>query len=531
MAKHGAQHGSVIRSTQRTRRFATGNHHCQSHGRYDNYPSSSVVARKSHNHVGVGNERTRRNPWSSTRSQPYLPTKSGRQNQSLTTITIIGHALRRMLLLTFFMLCILMGTASVDGPAHPQGLMPPAAADSHIGLCTEGLSHFQFCSTTHIAGRATPPVVAVHNMDHKDHEDTGSQNIQAAAQSEVDRAQQMQLRLARAAASVTTSVIHTATLTPAAVVPAAVVSTPTPTTTPTASSSPVPLLVSNGAMSTDCSFQGLQSIPVIAPRPALHPDAAASFALVRADAKAQIGVDVLGTLDDVLRAPDYESTKPGVASYSWHKAGRAIDLNIGGPFRVIQEPITIHGTTYEYSRVFVGNVDLTAIFLRHGWQRIPTQEGVDEWWHFEYHPGLDAWAVAMRQVWPLDQLVRSLPHIPWQRCPRGPLPAAPKPMPTSTMTPTMTPTATPTQVPTATPTSAATVQPTDVAIPSPTSTPETGAPEPGDATAPSPTVTPTPAEEPTHAPTTEPTPTPSAVAPSEPTAALPIGEINLILVP
>ncbi len=259
---------------------------------------------------------------------------------------------------------------------------------------------------------------------------------------------------------------------------------------------PVPAAVLIAALSNTCTSTGLVEVPVDAPRPMLHPIAAESFALVRAEVKAQTGIDALAVLGDVLRAPNYQSDKAGVAEYSWHKAGRAIDLNMQGGFRAVPELVRYDGHTYTYHRVFVGNVDITAIFLNHGWTRIGTQGTVSEWWHFEYHPEHVPWAVAMRQVWSLHQLQASYPEIAWKSCPRGPLPRISSttvpltPMPS----PTAQPTAEPTPIPSSSPTVMSTVEPT-----------------------PAPTVEPTlvPTDEVTQTPTVEPTPAPTATSVTE----------------
>ena len=155
-----------------------------------------------------------------------------------------------------------------------------------------------------------------------------------------------------------------------------------------------------------CIPQALVTLPnVRTADPRLNAQAAASFALVRQAVIAQTGQDVLAILADALRAPGFTSDQPGVSYVSWHKAGRAIDLNLGGPF-------TLHRDGAMF-RVFVGAVDLTAIFESHGWSRIPAQGSVAEWWHYEYHPDGIAWESAMAQVWPQSVLAAAFPTIDW----------------------------------------------------------------------------------------------------------------------
>ena len=155
-----------------------------------------------------------------------------------------------------------------------------------------------------------------------------------------------------------------------------------------------------------CTPQALVPLPnVRAPDPRLNAQAAASFAQVRQEIIARTGQDVLATLADVLRSPGFRSDQPGVAYHSWHKAGRAIDLNLGGPFTLQRD-----GAMF---RVFVGTVDITAIFETYGWQRIPAQGSVSEWWHYEYHPDGISWQSAMAQVWPPSVLAVAFPEFDW----------------------------------------------------------------------------------------------------------------------
>lgn len=194
--------------------------------------------------------------------------------------------------------------------------------------------------------------------------------------------------------------------------------TPGPTVTPTLPGTPAPTVPPGrppGGL--NCSPQALVRLPgVRAPNPQLNALAAASFAQVRQEIIARTGEDVLATLADVLRAPNFTTNKPGVASRSWHKAGRAIDLNLGGPFTLQRDGA--------YFRVFVGSVDITAIFEAHGWNRIPPQGSTLEWWHYEYHPDGISWQSAMAQVWPTSVLIQAFPEINWAAvgCATGTLP-------------------------------------------------------------------------------------------------------------
>ena len=154
----------------------------------------------------------------------------------------------------------------------------------------------------------------------------------------------------------------------------------------------------------NCAPLPLVRLPnVTAPQPRLIAPAAESFAAVRAEIQQRTGIDALAVLADVLRTPSFTTGKAGVLNTSWHKAGRAIDLNLGGPFVRVAE-----GRRF---RLFVNNVDITAIFEAHGWQRIPVQSGSPEWWHYEWHPDGIAWTSAMLQIWDLPTLQAAFPGI------------------------------------------------------------------------------------------------------------------------
>lgn len=161
-----------------------------------------------------------------------------------------------------------------------------------------------------------------------------------------------------------------------------------------------------GSSGPDCAPQTLVRLPnVTAPNPRLIAPAAASFATVRAEILERTGVDALAILADVLRAPSFTTSKAGVLQTSWHKAGRAVDLNQSGPFVRVAE-----GRMF---RLYVNNVDITQIFEAHGWQRIPVQGDTAEWWHYEWHSDDIAWTSAMLQVWDLPTLQAAFPEIAW----------------------------------------------------------------------------------------------------------------------
>jgi hypothetical protein len=133
--------------------------------------------------------------------------------------------------------------------------------------------------------------------------------------------------------------------------------------------------------------------------------AAAAYQAVRQEIRVRTGQDPLARLADGLRAPEFRSTKPGVARQSWHMTGRAIDLDTGYPWRRVRE-----GRMW---RLFAGSVDVTAIFERHGFNRIPDRDDSTEWWHYEYRPDGLTWASAMLQIYPLARLQAAFPEVAW----------------------------------------------------------------------------------------------------------------------
>jgi hypothetical protein len=132
-----------------------------------------------------------------------------------------------------------------------------------------------------------------------------------------------------------------------------------------------------------------------------------------------------------LRPVDYFTDKAGVAALSWHKAGRAIDTRQRYRYLAVMPDPKHRGFKrlmircvhqdgsqgwYFGPKALGGNgqpgwyVDLTGIMLAEGWNRIPAQGKVGEWWHFEYRTGVRSWQQAMRQIYPLRTLRRIYPQ-------------------------------------------------------------------------------------------------------------------------
>jgi len=180
----------------------------------------------------------------------------------------------------------------------------------------------------------------------------------------------------------------------------------------------------------DCSTKtpvdagALYGIKSVTNNNSMNPDAASSLTKVKEEVIRRTGRDIFNSLGEILRNPNFVSDNPGVAYKSWHKAGRAIDFNQnlknatnfkvepeGNKFRIIMQ-----GYNNE-------NVDLTEIMERNGWFRIPANEGVEEWWHYQYHPDNISWENAMFQFWPLPTLLSAFQDVDWvsvsQNCTTG----------------------------------------------------------------------------------------------------------------
>ena len=197
---------------------------------------------------------------------------------------------------------------------------------------------------------------------------------------------------------------------PAPVTPAVPPAPPLPGVTPIAGPSPG-LGRGPGDSPPVCRVQALVPLPGVVNAAGtttnmlLAEDAARSFAAVRAEIIAATGHDPLARLADALRQPEFRSNKPGVALMSWHMTGRAIDVDTGYPWRRVRE-----GRMW---RLYLNLTDVTAIFERHGWNRIPDRADSQEWWHYEYRPNGIGWASAMLEVWSIQRLQAAFPQINW----------------------------------------------------------------------------------------------------------------------
>lgn len=220
--------------------------------------------------------------------------------------------------------------------------------------------------------------------------------------------------------------------------------TPTPAPSPTGTLPPAivpPVAPCNNSFVT---VSGL-----VAGDPRMAPDAAVAWQAARSAVINAGAGDYLGAAtSDTLRPIEFYPVASNQVWKSWHKTGRAVDL-----------PQTYTGLRHvqegSYERLYIDQVDVTAIMHSYGFARIPSNPSRPEWWHFEYRAGY-TWKQAMAQVHPVPNLQAVFPDEDWSFA-RGCY-AAPTPTMTATATATATGTATPTG--TATATSTATPTPT-----------------------------------------------------------------------
>ncbi len=172
-----------------------------------------------------------------------------------------------------------------------------------------------------------------------------------------------------------------------------------------------------------------------------------SFRDFAKDVKTLTGVAIDSSFGDVLRHLGKPVTKKHADHFSWHKTGRAVDLDQGLSWRIRKEPSGsdmyfrlylrhknyktaaaaaprvvkfAKGTTF-YSFKGTGRranskwayVDVTEIARSHGWHRIRAHSSwktvwdAQEWWHYEKRGGLSYYA-ALRQVYTEATIVTEL---------------------------------------------------------------------------------------------------------------------------
>jgi len=171
----------------------------------------------------------------------------------------------------------------------------------------------------------------------------------------------------------------------------------------------------------------LVNVPVKAPTPIMHFEAAAAFNKLRQIVKDGSGVDFLAVCGDIFRPASFKSSKDGVAMRSWHKTGRAFDYDQASPAFILTSEIKggkqyfrtylkcadqtgkqgIKGQTKDFFRkfTFLGYVfDFTAAAESVGFIRIPAWNGWQshynrrEYWHYQFTPAGLTWDAAMLQL-------------------------------------------------------------------------------------------------------------------------------------
>jgi hypothetical protein len=159
--------------------------------------------------------------------------------------------------------------------------------------------------------------------------------------------------------------------------------------------------------------------------------------------QAETGVDLTKGPGDTVRGMSEKTEKPGASNFSWHKTGRAIDINQNLKWVIVNEPAadgmkfriylektkTMIGQS-RHERTFTkeekpdfsvnphGNnvfqktyIDVTETLTDHGFTRIPAQEGWEhtrdkrEWWHYEKRDAHTMYE-ALRDIHTADEVVK-----------------------------------------------------------------------------------------------------------------------------
>jgi hypothetical protein len=142
---------------------------------------------------------------------------------------------------------------------------------------------------------------------------------------------------------------------------------------------------------------------------------AAHLVVVRGEVRQRTGVDILAGSSS-LRSLN-AATTVGRVYGSWHKTGQAVDLNQHAPYVIVRDGTRFRlylearaGARHDvmgsqlrhiYRNPFRARlrtmrlVDVTRIFVRVGFRRVPRLGGVAEWWHYERRGGL-TWYQALR---------------------------------------------------------------------------------------------------------------------------------------
>jgi hypothetical protein len=171
---------------------------------------------------------------------------------------------------------------------------------------------------------------------------------------------------------------------------------------------------------------------------AMIEEVAAKYDTARTEIKQKTGKDLLDTISDALRPYSLPAQNVNSINKSWHKTGRAVDLNTGLYDSKICSNLQtcLSGRVAEnkdgekYWRIYENGVDVTAVLESYGFKRIPDQcattpgDKCTEWWHYEYKDGY-TWEQAMLQIVSKDELKTYFTDVNWDsvQC----TPDAPKP--------------------------------------------------------------------------------------------------------
>ncbi len=296
-----------------------------------------------------------------------------------------------------------------------------------------------------------------------------------------------------------------------------------------AAADPTPIwlpVITPGEGNPPSRWQVVKLKDVQAPYPYLHDFVDESFQSLRQQASVLLGWDYLSTLENAY-VPLTTALQPGMET-DWLYTGRAFamatqpmsagwlvvvreDFGLETYWRVYararfqdgssgrpltQQPWDINArysgdtTAYELGGSVITSipdgywVDLTALALDYGWERLPAlsswRSSIDaaHFNEFAYTAGL-SWQEAMLELYPPEALITSTPLVPptrtltptpfWYQTPTVTPTETPRPTltppPTDIPTGTSTPTATPASLPSSTPTRTPTPSPTPTATP------------------------------------------------------------------
>ena len=163
-----------------------------------------------------------------------------------------------------------------------------------------------------------------------------------------------------------------------------------------------------------------------------------------AEVKTLTGVDLALNFGDTVRGLAEPTSKTGADTISWHKTGRAVDINQHhkgwvilenpkgksmyftlylkhatpttkpNPPAIVNFPKTTKFHYYYYPvKPKDAYVNITAIAEKHGWKPIEAQkgwkksQGKEEWWHFEKRDGL-SWYQAIKEIYSESDIVKSI---------------------------------------------------------------------------------------------------------------------------